>query len=198
MSDSRRDSSLDDADSFRILLDTYRDRQNGFVFATNPAALEYDGQVSNEGRRQLRRRAAAAAGSRAGPAAASTSTGTAPGEVRTGHVRRRVERRVRDSVPDAALSSRATNQRRGGSTSQRTIRRRKRDGVLVAAAVSVRPDPRVAGRHARRASTCPPSATCKLMPYVLGEARQRGAACQRHDALRRARRGPEVQRSRRA
>ena len=49
VSDSRRDSPLDDSDSFRILLDTYRDRQNGFVFATNPAALEYDGQVSNEG-----------------------------------------------------------------------------------------------------------------------------------------------------
>jgi len=32
-SDSRRDSPLD-TDSFRIVLDTYRDRQNGFVFAT--------------------------------------------------------------------------------------------------------------------------------------------------------------------
>ena len=47
--DSRRDSPLDDADSFQIILDTYRDRQNGFVFGTNPAGLEYDGQVSNEG-----------------------------------------------------------------------------------------------------------------------------------------------------
>ena len=45
----RRDSPLDDTDSFQILLDTYHDRQNGFVFATTPAALEYDGQVSNEG-----------------------------------------------------------------------------------------------------------------------------------------------------
>src|SRR5215204_2903961 len=33
VSDSRRDSPLDDVDSFRILLDTYKDRQNGFVFA---------------------------------------------------------------------------------------------------------------------------------------------------------------------
>jgi hypothetical protein len=49
VSESRRDSSLDDADSFRIILDTYRDRQNGFVFGTNPSALEYDGQVNNEG-----------------------------------------------------------------------------------------------------------------------------------------------------
>jgi hypothetical protein len=49
LTDSRRDSSLEDADSFQIIIDTYRDRQNGFVFGTNPAGLEYDGQVSNEG-----------------------------------------------------------------------------------------------------------------------------------------------------
>ncbi len=49
VSDSRRDSALDETDSFQIILDTYRDRQNGFVFGTNPAAIEYDGQVTNEG-----------------------------------------------------------------------------------------------------------------------------------------------------
>ena len=49
VSDSRRDAGLDDTDSFRIIFDTYSDRQNGFVFGTNPAAIEYDGQVTNEG-----------------------------------------------------------------------------------------------------------------------------------------------------
>lgn len=49
VSDSRRDTSLDDSDSFRMIFDTYRDRQNGFVFGTNPAGIEYDGQVTNEG-----------------------------------------------------------------------------------------------------------------------------------------------------
>jgi hypothetical protein len=49
VNESRRDSSLEDTDSFQIVLDTYRDRQNGFVFGTNPAGLEYDGQVTNEG-----------------------------------------------------------------------------------------------------------------------------------------------------
>ena len=49
VSDSRRDAGLDDTDSFQIIFDTYRDRQNGFVFGTNPAAIEYDGQVTNEG-----------------------------------------------------------------------------------------------------------------------------------------------------
>ncbi len=49
VTDSRRDSSLGDTDSFQVIFDTYHDRQNGFVFGTNPAGIEYDGQVSNEG-----------------------------------------------------------------------------------------------------------------------------------------------------
>ena len=49
VSDARRDSSLTETDSFAMILDTYRDRQNGFVFGTNPAGIEYDGQVTNEG-----------------------------------------------------------------------------------------------------------------------------------------------------
>ena len=50
VTDSRRDASLGDTDSFQVIFDTYLDRQNGFVFGTNPAGIEYDGQVSNEGR----------------------------------------------------------------------------------------------------------------------------------------------------
>ncbi len=49
VTDSRRDSNLTETDSFRVILDTFHDRQNGFVFGTNPAGIEYDGQVSNEG-----------------------------------------------------------------------------------------------------------------------------------------------------
>ena len=49
MSDSRRDSSMNDADSFQMVLDTFSDRQNGFVFGTTPAGQEYDGQVTDEG-----------------------------------------------------------------------------------------------------------------------------------------------------
>ncbi|MEX2153366.1 MAG: DUF5916 domain-containing protein [Gemmatimonadaceae bacterium] len=44
-----RDASLENSDSFTVILDTYLDRQNGFVFATTPAGIEYDGQVAKEG-----------------------------------------------------------------------------------------------------------------------------------------------------
>ena len=49
VTDSRRDSDLADTDSFQVVLDGLRDGQNGFVFGTNPAGIEYDGQVTNEG-----------------------------------------------------------------------------------------------------------------------------------------------------
>ena len=48
-SESRRDASLTNTDSFLVILDTFRDRQNGFVFGTSPAGIEYDGQVIGEG-----------------------------------------------------------------------------------------------------------------------------------------------------
>ena len=44
-----RDVSLDNSDYVAIILDTFLDRQNGFVFATTPAGVEYDGQVVKEG-----------------------------------------------------------------------------------------------------------------------------------------------------
>ncbi|MBI2408799.1 MAG: carbohydrate binding family 9 domain-containing protein [Gemmatimonadetes bacterium] len=44
-----RDVTLTNSDYFGILLDTYKDRQNGFLFATTPAGVEYDGQIIREG-----------------------------------------------------------------------------------------------------------------------------------------------------
>ncbi|MFM8348730.1 MAG: DUF5916 domain-containing protein [Bacteroidota bacterium] len=49
VSDARRDATLDNTDSFLFILDTFHDRQNGFLFGTNPIGIEYDGQVDNEG-----------------------------------------------------------------------------------------------------------------------------------------------------
>ncbi len=49
VSQSRRDANLADTDSIQILLDTFNDGQNAFVFGTNPFGIEYDGQVMGEG-----------------------------------------------------------------------------------------------------------------------------------------------------
>ncbi|MYB20616.1 MAG: carbohydrate binding family 9 domain-containing protein, partial [Holophagales bacterium] len=49
ISDSRRDAALDETDSFQVIFDTFQDGRNGFVFGTNPAGIEYDGQVVQGG-----------------------------------------------------------------------------------------------------------------------------------------------------
>ena len=50
VSDSRRDSDLNDDDSFLFIIDTYNDQQNGFLFGTNSNGMEYDAQIDNEGK----------------------------------------------------------------------------------------------------------------------------------------------------
>ena len=47
--DTRRDAELDEMDSFVMIFDTFRDQQNGFVFGTNAAGVQYDAQVRDQG-----------------------------------------------------------------------------------------------------------------------------------------------------
>ncbi|MEW6320622.1 MAG: DUF5916 domain-containing protein [Acidobacteriota bacterium] len=46
----RKDFSGREQDSFEVLLDTFADRRNGFVFATNARGAKADTQIANEGR----------------------------------------------------------------------------------------------------------------------------------------------------
>ncbi len=47
--ENRRDVDLEQSDAVSFVLDTFQDRQNGFVFGTTPAGIEFDGQVTREG-----------------------------------------------------------------------------------------------------------------------------------------------------
>jgi hypothetical protein len=47
--DTRRDAGLSDMDSFQMIFDTFHDQQNGFVFGTNVAGIQYDAQVRDQG-----------------------------------------------------------------------------------------------------------------------------------------------------
>ena len=49
VSDTRRDASLVETDSFQMILDTYDDDQSAFFFGTHPAGMQYDGQVTRDG-----------------------------------------------------------------------------------------------------------------------------------------------------
>jgi hypothetical protein len=44
-----RDYEVTDSDALLMVFDTYDDEQNGFVFGTTPAGIEYDGQVAAAG-----------------------------------------------------------------------------------------------------------------------------------------------------
>jgi hypothetical protein len=47
--DAIRDYEVTDADAVIMIFDTFDDEQNGFVFGTTPAGIEYDGQVASAG-----------------------------------------------------------------------------------------------------------------------------------------------------
>ena len=49
VTDARRDGNLDATDAFLMILDTYHNGLDGFVFGTNSIGTQYDAQVDNEG-----------------------------------------------------------------------------------------------------------------------------------------------------
>jgi len=173
VSDSRRDSPLDDSDSFRIVLDTYRDRQNGFVFATNPAALEYDGQVTGEGNQP--------GGGGGGGGGGRQQGGSGGGfnlnwdgawEVRT--VTSESGWSAEFAIPFRTLRYEPGG-REWGVNFQRTIRRRKETAYW--APLPIQFDlMRVSMAGALTGLDLPGQRNLKLVPYALGEARRRGAA----------------------
>ena len=50
INDIRKDFAGREQDTFEVLLDTFADRRNGFVFATNARGAKADTQIANEGR----------------------------------------------------------------------------------------------------------------------------------------------------
>ncbi|NOZ73830.1 MAG: carbohydrate binding family 9 domain-containing protein [FCB group bacterium] len=45
----RRDFDFDTEDNFEIIIDTYHDRRNGYLFATNPNGARFDALIQNNG-----------------------------------------------------------------------------------------------------------------------------------------------------
>jgi hypothetical protein len=50
VNDLKKDFSPEASDSFEIVLDTFHDLRNGYLFSTNPAGAKRDAQMINEGR----------------------------------------------------------------------------------------------------------------------------------------------------
>jgi len=50
VTDIKKDFNEAEQDAFSVILDTFHDRRNGYVFMTNPEGARGDQQVANEGR----------------------------------------------------------------------------------------------------------------------------------------------------
>jgi hypothetical protein len=162
VSESRRDSPLEETDSFQIIMDTYLDRQNGFVFGTNPAGIEYDGQVTKEGE-----------GSGTGPGSQQVGSGggfninwDGSWEVRTQNSDTGWS--VEFAIPFRTLRYASGNSQTWGLNFQRNIRRRNETSFWA-------PLPRQFNLYRlSRAGTLtgiaiPQQRNLKLTPYVLGQ-----------------------------
>ena len=176
VSDARRDSPLDDTDSFRVLLDTYRDRQNGFVFATNPAALEYDGQVTNEGGGMALGGGGGGGRQLGGSGGGFNLNWDGAWDVRTATTDG--EWSAEFEIPFRTLRYEPGTGRTWGLNLQRTIRSRKETAYWA-------PLPfqfdlmRVSMAGSLTGLDLPAQRNLRLTPYALSQVRQRGAAADR-------------------
>ena len=167
VSDSRRDSSLNNSDSIQVVLDTFRDQQSGFVFGTNPAGQEYDGQVSNEGQ-----------GGRGGFGGGGASSGSGGGFNRNWDGVWQVRTQVSEvgwsaefAIPFRTISYPNRVDQTWEMNVQRNIRRRNEESYWA-------PLPRqfnllrlsLAGQLAGIRVPASASHNLRLTPYVVGEA----------------------------
>jgi hypothetical protein len=170
VADSRRDSPLDDSDSFRILLDTHHDGQNGFVFGTNPAALEYDGQVSNEGASGLGGPGGGGDRQQGGSGGGFNLNWDGSWQVRT--TASGDGWSAEFAIPFRTLRYSAGSSQEWGLNLQRTIRRRKETAYW--SPLPIQFDLlRVSMAGTLSGLDVPPQRNLKVIPYALGEARQR-------------------------
>ena len=166
VSDSRRDASLEDTDSFQIILDTYRDRQNGFVFGTNPAAIEYDGQVRNEGQ----------GGGRRGRQTGGSGGGFNLNWDGAWEVRTEVDEKgwsIEFAIPFRTIRYPSSEEQIWGINFQRNIRRHN-EIVFWAPLGRQYNLYRLSDAGSISELRIPEQRNFKVIPYVLGQARSQG------------------------
>ena len=177
VADSRRDSSLRDTDSFQIILDTYLDRQNGFVFGTNPVGVEYDGQVTNEGQGSGRMGGGGGGGGRAG--GSQQQRGSGGGFNLNWDGAWQVSARVSEvgwtaeiAIPFRTLRYPTGETQTWGMNFQRNIRHRNEESYWAPLPRQFNLN-RISLAGELQGLEVPPQRNLKLTPYVLGEAVRR-------------------------
>jgi hypothetical protein len=177
VTDARRDSNLDDTDSFRAIFDTYLDRQNGFVFGTNPAGIEYDGQVTNEGE----------GGGGGGPGSGRSQTGSGGGFNLNWDASFQVRSHVGDfgwsaefAIPLRTLRYEAETPQTWGVNFQRNIRR-KREEAYWSPISRIYSLHRLSSAGELRGLELETPRNFKVSPYVLGSSERDYAVSDEND-----------------
>ena len=124
---NRRDAELRDTDSVLLLLDTFNDDQNAFVFGTSPTGIEFDAQVSKAGQRRgggggPRRAGGGGGGAQRGGAAAFNLNWDGVWKVRSQITKRGWESEI--VIPFRTLRYRPGPNQVWGLNIQRNLRRR--------------------------------------------------------------------------
>ena len=166
-SESRRDGDLNESDSVQIILDTFNDSQNAFLFGTNPEGIEYDGQIAGEGATGGYNPRPGQRGSQRGGIAGFNANWDGDWVVRS----RRTDRgwETEFAIPLRTLRYEAGRDRTWGINVMRNIRRKNEQAFLA-------PIPR--GYNIYRVSLAqkitglnlPSRRDIKVTPFALGEA----------------------------
>ena len=177
VAESRRDSSLQETDSFQIILDTYLDKQNGFVFGTNPAGIEYDGQVTNEGQGSGRMGGGGGGGGR--PGGSQQQRGSGGGFNLNWDGAWQVSARVSDigwtaeiAIPFRTLRYPTGDLPTWGMNFQRNIRHRNEQSFWASLPRQFNLN-RISLAGELQGLEVPAQRNLKFTPYVLGEALRR-------------------------
>lgn len=125
---AKRDADLTESDSIQMVFDTFNDKQNGFVFGTNPTGVEYDGQVAGEGSTGSSVISAGAGGSRRGALGAFNPNWDADWSVRSQITARGWESEI--AIPLKTLRYAPGDNRTWGFNVLRNIRRKNEQSFL--------------------------------------------------------------------
>ena len=169
VSQSRRDADLTETDAIILVLDTFNDNQNAFVFGTNPLGIEYDGQVSGEGQTggasQLS--LSGASGSQRGTISAFNPNWDGDWRVKSSVTERGWEAEI--AIPFKTLRYATGTNRTWGFNVKRNIRR-KNEQVFLSPVQRGFDIYRVSSAAKLTGLNLPPRRDLKLTPYILGSA----------------------------
>ena len=165
---SRRDADITESDAIIVVLDTFNDSQNAFVFGTNPLGIEYDGQVAGEGQTSaISQNQSGTGGSQRGGVSSFNANWDGDWVVKSAITDRGWETEI--AIPFKTLRYPTGTNKTWGFNIKRNIRR-KNEQVFLSPVTRGFDIFRVSSAAKLTGLNLPPRRDIKLIPYVLGSA----------------------------